>query len=153
MFVKVAANASEAASQCTFCAIAERVLPNSIVYEDDHIFAFMDIHPISRGHIVVAPRQHFANLAELPETIGSEMFVVGHRLAAAIRRSGVRCEGVTLTLADGAAAGQDVMHCHLHVLPRFEGDTYRVNTAWSTPTRQELDAVASLISSALMHSS
>jgi diadenosine tetraphosphate (Ap4A) HIT family hydrolase len=140
----------EASAQCTFCAIAKRTLPTSFVYEDNHVVAFMDIHPVNKGHILVAPKQHFASLADLPETIGSRIFIVGQRLGAAIRRSGVRCEGVTLTLADGAAAGQDVMHCHLHVLPRFEGDTYRVSTTWSTPPQPELDAVATLIRSALL---
>jgi histidine triad (HIT) family protein len=109
----------EASLQCTFCATAKRILPTSFVYEDGQVVAFMDIHPVNQGHILVAPRQHFASLAELPETIGTRIFIVGQPLAAAIRRSGARYEGVTLTLADGAAAGQDVMHCHLHVLPRF----------------------------------
>lgn len=143
---------AEAPAQCTFCAIAERILPTSFVYADDHLVAFMDIHPVNRGHVLVAPRQHFASLVELPEDIGARIFTVAQRLAAAIRRSGVVCEGITLTLADGAAAGQDVTHCHLHVLPRFKGDTYRVSTAWSTPPRQELDAVATLIRSALIDS-
>jgi diadenosine tetraphosphate (Ap4A) HIT family hydrolase len=142
----------EASSQCTFCAIAKRNQPTSFVYDDRQIVAFMDIHPVNKGHVLVAPRQHFASLRELPETIGIRIFIVGQRLAAAIRRSGVRCEGVSLTLADGAAAGQDVMHCHLHVLPRFEGDAYRVCTTWSAPPRHELDAVATLIRSALTDS-
>ena len=124
----------------------------SFVYEDDQVVAFMDIQPVNTGHVLVVPRQHFAALGELPESIGARVFTVGQRLAAAIRRSGVRCEGVTLTLADGAAAGQEVMHCHLHVLPRFGGDTYHVSTSWSTPPRHELDAVAALIRAALADS-
>ncbi len=136
-------------SNCTFCAIAERSLPTSFVYEDDQLVAFMDIQPVNPGHVLVAPRQHFASLDELPEAIGAGMFTLGQRLAAAIRRAGLRCEGICLTLADGVAAGQEVMHCHLHVLPRFAGDAYRVSASSSTPPRAELDAVASLIRLAL----
>jgi histidine triad (HIT) family protein len=136
-------------SNCTFCAIGEGRLPTSFVYADDQVVAFMDLQPINAGHVLVAPRQHFASLDELPEAIGAAMFTVGQRLAAAIRRSGVHSEGMSLTLADGVAAGQEVLHCHLHVLPRFAGDGYRVSTSWSTPPRAELDAVALLIRLAL----
>jgi histidine triad (HIT) family protein len=135
-------------SPCTFCAIAGRRLQASFVYEDETVLAFMDIHPVNTGHVLVAPRQHFASLGNVPEAIGPHLFSVGQRLAAAIRRSGVRCEGISLMLADGAAAGQEVMHCHLHVLPRFKGDTYRVDARWSTPFPHELDAVATQIRAA-----
>jgi diadenosine tetraphosphate (Ap4A) HIT family hydrolase len=67
------------------------------------------------------------------------------RPPAAIRRSGPRCQGIRFTLADGAAAGQDVPHLHLHVIPRFAGDSYRVETTTARPSREELDAVAEAI--------
>lgn len=74
------------------------------------------------------------------------MFVVARRLAAALRASGLRCEGVNLFLADGEAAFQEVFHTHLHVIPRFAGDSFRISADWSvTPTRAELDAQAAWI--------
>jgi len=91
---------------CPFCAIAERQVEASFVYEDENVLAFMDIHPVNAGHILVIPRHHFASLSELPEAIGAHLFIVAQRLAEAIRRSGVSCEAILLTLADGAAAGQ-----------------------------------------------
>lgn len=128
--------------RCTFCAIADRRVHASFVYEDEDVLAFMDIQPVNPGHVMVVPRQHFASLSELPATIGARLFTTAQRIADAVRHSGVRCEGILLTLADGPAAGQEVPHCHLHVIPRFVGDDFRISADWSTPTRGELDAVA-----------
>ncbi len=128
--------------RCTFCAIADRRVQASFVYEDEDVLAFMDIHPVNTGHVLVVPRQHFASLSDLPAPIGAHLFSVAQRIAGAVRRSGVRCEGILLTLADGPAVGQEVPHCHVHVIPRFVGDGFKIKADWSTPIRQELEAVA-----------
>jgi histidine triad (HIT) family protein len=108
----------------------------------------MDIAPVNSGHLMVVPRRHAAGLADLDEETGAHMFVVAMRLGAAVRESGVRCEGVNLFLADGVAAFQDVFHVHLHVLPRWGGDSFRIDADWSSrPERAELDAVAGSIRS------
>jgi histidine triad (HIT) family protein len=109
----------------------------------------MDVAPVNPGHLMVVPRVHAGSLAELDEALGAHMFVVAQRLAAAVRASGVRCEGVNLFLADGEAAFQDVFHVHLHVLPRWSGDAFRIDADLSNrPERSQLDAVASSIRSA-----
>jgi diadenosine tetraphosphate (Ap4A) HIT family hydrolase len=110
----------------------------------------MDINPVNAGHVLVIPKKHYASLAELPESVAAILFTVAQRLAAAVRRSGVRCEGIRMHLADGAAAGQDVFHCHLHVYPRFVGDGYAVgsSTQLLRPSRKALDAIAERIRSA-----
>jgi histidine triad (HIT) family protein len=80
------------------------------------------------------------------------MFVTAMRLANALRASGLPCEGINLFLADGEAAFQEVFHVHLHVFPRYAGDTFRIDADWSTrPSRAELDAVAAQIRSAFHH--
>jgi histidine triad (HIT) family protein len=135
---------------CTFCRIAAAELPASVVHADEAVLAFMDINPVNPGHVLVVPRQHYAGLADLPEPVGARLFEVARRLAAAVRRAGVRCEGVNLFLADGAAAGQDVFHCHLHVRPRFAGDAVRHLYQLGRPDRAELDAVAARIRAALV---
>ncbi|MGZ4479377.1 MAG: HIT family protein [Nocardioidaceae bacterium] len=76
---------------------------------------------------------------------GAEVFRVAHRLAAAVRESGVRSEGINLFLADGEAAGQEVGHVHLHVVPRFAEDGFTLTAAFGSPTRAELDDVAAAI--------
>ena len=99
--------------------------------------------------MLVIPKEHYARLGEVPEPIAAHLFTIGQRLAEAIRRSGVRCEGINLFLADGTAAGQDVFHCHLHVRPRYVGDSYRVAYDRSVqPARAELDVIARPISTA-----
>jgi diadenosine tetraphosphate (Ap4A) HIT family hydrolase len=136
-------------SDCIFCAIATGQAPASAVYEDDLALAFLDIQPVNPGHLLIIPKRHAAQLADLDEQTGAHLFCVAMRLAQALRRSGVRCEGVNLFLADGEAAFQEVFHIHLHVLPRFTGDPFKIDADWSIqPARDELDALAAQIRSA-----
>jgi len=131
---------------CVFCQIVARQAPVSAVHEDDQALAFMDIRPAIPGHLLVVPKRHAAYLADLDEETGGHLFRVGMRLAAGLRRSAVRCEGVNLFLADGAAAGQEVFRVHVHVIPRFAGDGFRIDANWSVqPSRAELDDTAAQI--------
>jgi len=93
-------------------------------------------------------------LADVEPDVGARMFIVAQRLAAAIRASGVRCEGVNFFLADGVAAGQEIFHAHLHVFPRFEGDGFGLRhppNYSSLPNRVTLDGVANSLRGALVH--
>ena len=106
----------------------------------------MDIRPVTPGHLLIIPKRHAPFLADLDEAIGARMFMVAMRLAKALRASALRCEGINLFLADGEAAFQEVFHTHLHVFPRFVGDTFRIDADWSmTPSRAELDEIATHI--------
>ncbi len=137
---------------CLLCQLVRRELPVSALYEDDQVFAFMDIQPANSGHSLIIPKQHAAYLADFPADIIGHVAMIGQRVAKAIRASGVRCEGINFFLADGAAAGQEVFHLHLHVFPRYAGDGFGLvfgpNYA-SLPARSELDAVAAKIRNAL----
>ncbi len=134
---------------CVFCEIVVGQAAASLAYEDDLVLAFMDNFPINPGHTLVVPKAHYASLSDLPETTASHLFIIGQRLVGALRQSQIQCEGVNLFLSDGEAAGQEVSHCHLHLLPRFRGDYFRVEHAPSLrPSREELDAVARRISAA-----
>ena len=135
-------------SGCIFCQILSGEAPASVVYRDDTCNAFMDIQPVTSGHVLVMPNEHAANLAELAEEIGGQLFRVGQRIAAALRRSGLKCEGLNFFLADGEAAGQDVFHVHLHVIPRYKGDGFGFAFSpeyYELPNRRELDKVAQVI--------
>jgi histidine triad (HIT) family protein len=136
-------------ADCVFCAIVAGREPASIVYSDDAIVAFLDMRPVNTGHLLVVPRAHAESLADLSEPLGARMFTVAQRLAAALRASGLRCEGVNLFLADGEAAGQEVGHVHLHVLPRFHGDGFRISARWLSPDRADLGHAAALIRQAV----
>jgi histidine triad (HIT) family protein len=108
----------------------------------------MDIQPVNPGHVLIIPTRHVSSLAELDEESGAHMFRMAQRIAEAMRRSGLRCEGVNLFLADGEAAGQEVFHVHLHVLPRFTGDGFGLRFGpeyGNRPDRPELDEIAESI--------
>jgi diadenosine tetraphosphate (Ap4A) HIT family hydrolase len=111
----------------------------------------MDISPVNPGHVLVIPKEHVAGLEHLTDETGSHLFATAMRISRALRRSPIRSEGINVFLADGEAAGQDVFHVHLHVLPRFAGDPFRVERAegWIAAPREELDRIASEIREAL----
>jgi diadenosine tetraphosphate (Ap4A) HIT family hydrolase len=134
---------------CVFCAILAGSLPASVVLEDEATVAFLDIAPITPGHALVVPRRHAASLAELAPEAGAAVFRTAMRVAAALRRTDLQVDGVNLLLSDGAAAGQEVPHVHLHVVPRFPGDGLQIRTASREPTRSELEANAAAIRTAL----
>jgi histidine triad (HIT) family protein len=128
---------------CVFCQIVAGKSPASVFYEDDHLLGFMDIGPVTTGHVMIIPKQHASCLAELDEEIGRRLWTVTQRTAAAIRQCGVRCEGINLFLADGEAAFQEVPHVHMHLFPRYRGDPFRLEADWNIrPSREELDQVA-----------
>jgi diadenosine tetraphosphate (Ap4A) HIT family hydrolase len=136
---------SSAETPCVFCEIVAGRAESSLVYEDEHVIAFMDLRPLTPGHLLVVPRSHADYLEDLDEDLGAHLFRAGHRLARALRRSGLPSDGVNLFLADGEAAFQEVFHVHLHVLPRTPGDGFRIKAAWRRPGREELDLTAAKV--------
>ncbi|MEW2514676.1 HIT family protein [Streptomyces sp. NPDC046870] len=139
-----------AVHDCVFCAIVRGEAEASIVHEDDTTVAFMDLQPVTPGHLLVVPKAHAPGLEDLPEPLGAHMWTVAHRLARALRRSNLRCDGVNLFLADGEAAFQEVFHAHLHVFPRFVGDGFRIDADWRVRERGELDRSAAAVRAGLL---
>lgn len=137
---------------CVFCMILTGELEGSFLYRDDLCAAFLDIQPVNPGHLLVVPNRHAAFLADLKEEEGARIFSAARRLAAALRKSGVRCEGVNFFLADGEAAMQEVFHVHLHVFPRYSGDGFGLKfapTYFQKPDRSELNEIGWKIKNAL----
>lgn len=136
---------------CVFCRIVTDEAPATVVYRDDRCTVFLDIRPVNPGHVLVVPNIHAGMLADLAPEDGAAVFRAAHAAAAALRRSGVRCEGVNLLLADGAQAGQEVAHVHMHVIPRYRGDGFGFRfgrTPSAPPTRAELDRVGDAVRTA-----
>ncbi|HKU74747.1 MAG TPA: HIT family protein [Pyrinomonadaceae bacterium] len=132
-------------TDCVFCKLISGELEVSVIYQDELCFAMMDIQPVTSGHALVVPRRHAPYLADLDEEDGAQMFRVAQRVAAALRKSGVKCEGVNFFLADGEAAGQEVFHVHLHVFPRYSGDGFGLKLPadyQDRPPRAELNQIA-----------
>jgi histidine triad (HIT) family protein len=141
-------------SDCIFCRLLSGELEVSAIYKDAVCFVFLDAQPVNPGHMLVIPNRHAAYLADLDEDEGAHLFRIAQRIAAALRKSGVKCEGVNLFLADGEAASQEVFHVHLHVFPRYIGDGFGLKFPpdySQKPDRTELDTIAETIK-AVMHS-
>jgi histidine triad (HIT) family protein len=109
-----------------FAKILRGEIPCTRVYEDEEVLAFLDIMPVNPGHTLVISKTEKAALVEKlsPHALAA-IVLVGKKVGHALRNSGLPCEGINFWFSDGAAAGQEVPHAHLHVLPRFEGDGFR----------------------------
>ena len=130
---------------CIFCKIINGELPVSKIYEDDEVMAFMDIQPINKGHVLVIPKIHKQLITELDDHLVKKLMVIAKNINKAIRKSNVKSQAVNPLLSDGEAAGQEVYHVHLHVVPRFEGDGFGFNypAGFRDKTqREELEAIA-----------
>jgi histidine triad (HIT) family protein len=139
-------------SDCIFCRILSGELPATFLFRDEQCAAFMDIQPVNPGHVLVIPVRHAPYLADLDAPTAGRLMQEAQRIAAAIRGSGVRCEGINFFLADGEAAMQEVFHVHLHVFPRFAGDGFGLNFGphyKELPPRLALEKVAAGIVRAL----
>ncbi len=134
------------------CDVVSGALPGSFVYRDDLLSGFLDIRPVSPGHTLLVPNAHAALIGDVPPEVRDHLFRIAVRLADAIRHSGLRADGIDFFLADGEAAGQEIPHVHLHVLPRFAGDGFTIDAAaWRSPgpSRAELDRQAEAIRSGI----
>ena len=140
---------------CIFCDILEGKAEASVVYRDERCCAFLDIFPANPGHVLVIPLKHSAHMSDLDEDTGGHMFRIGMRIAEAIRRSELRSDGINFHLADGSAAGQEIFHVHLHVIPRIRGDGFGFKFARGrAPQSQksDLESVAEKIRKTLQYS-
>ena len=134
---------------CIFCKIIKGSLPSSKVYDDDICVAFMDIQPVNPGHVLVVPKSHSKDLSDLPADTGAHLFQVAQRIAVHMPEVGIKTEGINLLVAHGEAAGQEVFHVHLHVIPRYKGDDFGFKFGPNykdLAERSELDSIAKNIS-------
>ena len=132
---------------CIFCDIIRGAGEVSVCYEDAHALAFMDIQPVNPGHVLVAPKVHYESLLDLPPETASQLYAVVARLAPIIQKA-TNAEGMNIIVSSGAAAGQDVYHFHIHVIPRRPGDGFEVPLPFPgspLPARTALDAMAARI--------
>ncbi|NLF25646.1 MAG: HIT family protein [Deltaproteobacteria bacterium] len=137
---------------CSFCKVISGKYRASFSYRDDTLAAFLDIHPVNEGHMLIVPVKHVERISQLDQETARLMFGLAARIAGAVYRSGLPCEGINLMLSDGEVAGQEVPHCHLHVVPRLRGDSMVIKhncSEWSEDHRARFDEVAALISKRL----
>jgi histidine triad (HIT) family protein len=108
-------------SECIFCAIVAQQIPSTVVAASEQALAIMDINPANDGHVLVLPKTHSTDLFDLEPEVGADMMRLCLRVAIAIRTS-LQPDGLNLLQASGEAAGQEVFHTHIHLLPRWHGD-------------------------------
>ena len=125
---------------CIFCKIANGEIPSRTLYEDGEFRAILDLGPATKGHALILPKEHAANLYELPEETAGHAMILAKKMATQMTER-LHCAGFNLVQNNGVCAGQTVMHFHLHLIPRYVND--QQNFLWkpTSPSEEELDAV------------
>ena len=125
---------------CIFCKILKGDIPSTVVYEDELFKAILDVNPAARGHVIILTKKHVPNIFELPQEEALGIMSVAKKIACALQKA-YSCDGVNILQNNGEAAGQTVFHLHVHVIPRFKGDT--VNIGWKPGEMPEdMEAIA-----------
>ena len=112
---------------CIFCKIANGEIPSTTVYEDDDFRVILDLSPASKGHALILPKEHYANLYELPDEAASKVLIVAKNVVAKMTKA-LGCDGYNLVQNNGEVAGQTVFHFHMHLIPRYKED--QVGLGW-----------------------
>jgi len=131
---------------CIFCKIIAGEIPSKTVYEDDNYKAIMDVAPASKGHVIVLPKNHAANVFEISDEDVAGIMVVAKKVAG-ILKNALNCDGVNILQNNGEVAGQTVFHLHVHVIPRYENDTVKIK--WSQAENIDIDEVFNAIKASM----
>ncbi len=140
------------ANACIFCRIIAGELPSTGVYEDDATMAFMDIHPVSKGHTLVVPKTHHDPITAVPPEILNRTILTVQKIAAA-QYAGLKAVAINVTQANGELAGQCVPHVHFHLIPRYAGDPPHHWTPGQYDSPEEMRRFAARIRDAIAESS
>lgn len=125
---------------CIFCKIAAGEIPSKTLYEDEQFRVILDLGPATKGHALILPKEHAANLYELPDETAAEAMKLAKKMALQMKDK-LHCDGLNLVQNNGEVAGQTVSHFHLHLIPRYTGDGQKINWVPSEPSQEELEAV------------
>ncbi|MCD8197487.1 MAG: HIT family protein [Lachnospiraceae bacterium] len=129
---------------CIFCKIANGEIPSTTLYEDEDFRVILDMGPAARGHALLLPKEHYASLFELDDTVASKALVTAKKIAARMKEA-LGADGFNLVQNNGEAAGQTVMHFHIHLIPRYEND--RAGILWTpgSTTPEEMEEIRRLV--------
>ena len=106
---------------CIFCKIVKKEIDSAKVYEDENVFVFLDINPVSKGHCLVIPKKHFENIFDINDNILQKVSLAGKNIAEKLKVR-LRADGINFLQSNDEVAGQVIFHFHLHVIPRYEND-------------------------------
>lgn len=129
---------------CIFCKIANGEIPSKTLFEDEDFRVILDLGPATRGHALILPKEHAANLYELPDELASRTMVLARNMAVKMTEK-LRCDGFNLVQNNGEVAGQTVQHFHMHLIPRYENDGQKINWVPGEPSQEELEEIKNQI--------
>ncbi len=133
---------------CIFCKIANGIIPANALYEDDTVKVIFDVGPASEGHVLILPKEHFDSIYMLDDETAAHIFKVAVKVAKALQKA-LPLEGLNVVQNNGKMAGQTVFHFHMHLIPRYQGDT--VNIGWKPGeiTPEQIDALKEKVAAEL----
>ena len=129
---------------CIFCKIAAGEIPSATLYEDEDFRVILDIEPASKGHALILPKEHYANLYELDDALASKALVLAKRMITKLTDI-TGCAGYNILQNNGPAAGQTVFHFHMHLIPRYEGDHVKIGWELGTLSDETKEEILSKI--------
>ena len=112
---------------CIFCKIANGEIPAATLYEDENFRVILDLGPASKGHALILPKSHAANIYELSDEMAAKAMILAKKMATAMTAA-LKCDGFNIVQNNGECAGQTVFHFHMHLIPRYKGD--QVGITW-----------------------
>lgn len=148
MDIQVATTTTENLT-CVFCRIVRKEAPASILYEDDKVLVFLDIRPLNEGHTLIIPKKHYETVYDMPEDLVCRIYKLVKRMAVALKAA-TEADGITIIQQNGHAAGQEIFHMHVHVVPRYEGQKLPHFHDLPNSSREQLQQAAERIKSQLM---
>ena len=131
-------------SDCIFCKIANGEIPSRTIYEDDSYRVILDLGPAAKGHALILPKSHYANIFEIPEDKAREVMGIAHRMAARMKDK-LKCDGLNIVQNNGEIAGQTVFHFHYHLIPRYKDDNQHILWEPTSPSAEELEELKNLL--------
>ena len=129
---------------CIFCKIANGEIPSTTLYEDEDFRVILDLGPATRGHALLLPKEHYANLFELDDELAAKVLVTARKVGEKIKNA-LGADGFNLVQNNGEAAGQTVFHFHMHLIPRYENDGAGILWNPGTTTPEDMEAIKKLV--------
>lgn len=108
-------------SDCIFCKIANGEIPSATLFEDENFRVILDLGPATKGHALILPKSHFANIYEMPDELAGKAMILAKEMASRMTKA-LKCDGFNVVQNNGEAAGQTVFHFHMHLIPRYKND-------------------------------
>lgn len=131
--------------KCIFCKIIEKSIPSKVLFENDKNLAFLDIFPVSKGHTIVIPKNHYKNLEEIPNNELSELFEIVKKVSILIHKK-LKVDGYNILQNNFRAAGQVVNHFHVHIIPRSNEDgKFKLTVPKKQAKEEELNHILRII--------